>query len=94
MSFESDTSEAAFAAFAEPCTLDGVDVESGCIIDRNVSYIDDEGQVRDRVNKASFLRADAAGIKFGQSLVQNGETFTIGRLEDDDGVIVAFEVHT
>lgn len=91
MSFESDVSVATFSAFASPCTIAGSDAL--CILDRDVSFVDEENRIRDRVTLASFLKSDAASIQFGQQLVVDGDTFTIGRLETDDGHITKFEVH-
>lgn len=91
MSFESETTAIAFNAFAQSCTLDGV--EGLCIIDKSVSYVNDEGQVRDRITQASFMKPFGAAAKHGQTLVVGGETFKIGRRETDDGFITVFEVH-
>ena len=90
MTFERDISLATFGAFAQPCTLDGVAGE--VIVDRSVSYIDDDGQVRDRITQVSLDKAFAAGATHGANLVADGRLYRLGRRVDDDGYIVTFEV--
>jgi len=89
---ELDTSTEAFLAFAQDCTLDGT--AGQVILDRDLEVLDDDGRVIDRITRATFLRSFAAGAKHGQALVVDGESFTIGRRESDDGYVVSFEVHT
>lgn len=90
MSLERDVSLTAFRAFARDGALNGSPVQA--IIDRSVSYIDDDGQVRDRITQVSFDKLAVSDAKHGDVLDIDGEQYRLGRRETDDGHIVVFEV--
>ena len=90
MSFERNVSMATFGAFSVPATLAGEPVQ--VIIDRSVSYIDDDGQVRDRITQISFDKLAVAGAKHGDLVEVDGDQYRLGRRETDDGHIVVFQV--
>ncbi len=89
MTFESELSRAALAAFAEPCVLNATAVD--LLIDRSVEYVDENGNVRQIAALVHAYKADLPAWDSGDSVTADSGNVQLMQIVYDDSHIVRIE---
>lgn len=88
MSFESETSFAAFDEFATAATLDGADLASGAIVDQDVEVVDETGDARYIQAIVHMKKTEGSGWSRGDLVDHDSGKFRLQEIVKDDGIIL------